>query len=442
MSATFGLHLCWRIAILLWSVALLGVLGRVAVSPLTSQSVVPIYLGAADRWTHGDDLYAPYHFRAQPDVYRYPPGFAACFVPFTWLPPRVAALVWRVVSALVFLTGLWAWTRHGLHLSTGQRGTVFALAAPLVLPSLNNGQANLILIGLLLHGATAVIRGRGGRAGVCLAAAVAVKVYPVAVGLLLTMAFPRRVLPGFLLALVGFAVLPFALDPQTAADQYRRFAEAERAEDRRHGGYQDPPRDLYWVLRTYFVAPSDGIYTGVVIAAAIGMAAGVASNRGGDPRRVAVLAFDLGCVWMTVFGPATEPATYTLLAPTAATAVVRAWSSPARGQLAAALLGYLLLLAPVVRDFFPNGRAFHNLGPQPLGGLLLLGVVSMAAGRPGNCTTAHRIGDRFQPTWLAAVRRRAAPSPSSMPPSSANVAGSGTAVGAADTAIRKINHSL
>lgn len=389
MSAFFQLPLAWRIAILLWSAALLGVLGRVAASPLTSQSVVPIYQGAAERWVHGDDLYAPYHLRAEADVYRYPPGFAACFVPFTWLPPRGAALVWRVVSAMVFLSGLGVWTRHALQLSMAQRGTVFALAAPLVLPSLNNGQANLILIGLLLHGATAVLRSRGAIAGVCLAAAAAIKVYPVAVGLLLATAFPRRVLPGYVLAMASFAVLPFLLAPHSATEQYRRFVQAEQAENRRHGDYQDPPRDLYWVLRTYFVAPSDQNYSGIVIAAALGMAVLVAHaaapwrSRLVKPRRAAtarerlciVLAFDLGCVWMTVFGPATEPATYTLLAPTAATAVVLAWSSLSRLRLVVALAGYLLLLSPVVRDFFPNGRAFHVLGPQPLGGLLLLGVV-------------------------------------------------------------------
>ena len=81
---------------------------------------------------------------------------------------------------------------------------------------------------------------------------------------------------------------------------------------------------------------------------------------------------------MTVLGPATEPATYTLLAATAAAAVVLAWPSRLRYT---ALAGYLLLLAPVVRDFFPNGRAFHELGPQPLGGLLILGTVLWARGQ-------------------------------------------------------------
>lgn len=409
MTALLRLPPAWRGAIFLWAAALLGVLGRVAVSPLSSQSVVPIYLAAAERWAHGDDLYTLYYLRSEPDVYRYPPGFAACFVPFTWLPPRLAAIVWRVVCASVFLTGLGAWVRHALQLPTAQQGVVFALAAPLALPSLNNAQANLVVIGLLLHGATAAIRCRGVLAGACFAAAAAIKVYPAAVGLLVAAALPRRVLPGFVLALAGFAALPFVLAPDCAADHYRRFVEAEQADDRRHGDHQDPPRDLYWVLRTYFLAPSDAIYTGTVIAAAAAMAAAVVVTRYTAPLRsrlvvdsplraatagervCVVLAFDLGCVWMTVFGPATEPATYTLLAPTAAAAVVLAGSS--RLRLALALAGYLLLAAPVVRDFFPNGRAFHALGPQPLGGLLLLAAVvlratgeSVSPTKPSHCS--------------------------------------------------------
>lgn len=374
MTGVRCLHPAWRVAIFLWALALLGVTGRVLVSPLTSQSVVPIYLQASHRWLQGQDLYAPYYLRDQPDVYRYPPGFAACFVPFTAMPPRGAAVVWRLLSAGVFLTGLGLWTRHGLGLCSVGQAAVFALAAPLVLPSLNNGQANLILIGLLLHGMVAAIQNRNGWAGACLAVATSIKLYPAVVVLLLASAGRWRVLLVSGIASAALAVVPFLLMPWTAAEHYRQFVHAEQVENRRHGDYQDPPRDLYWVLRTYAVAPSDEVYTGIVIAAGIGMATLVAATarRGGDPRLATVLAFDLGCVWMTVFGPATEPVTYTLLAPTAAATVVLAWPSPSRLRFAMALAGYLLLLTPVVRDFFPGGRTFHALGPHPIGGLLIL----------------------------------------------------------------------
>jgi hypothetical protein len=362
----------WRWAILVWTVAILGVLGRVALAPLTSQSVVPIYLAAAHRWATGHNLYAPYFLRDQADVYRYPPAFAACFFPFTTMPPRIAAILWRLLSVGVFLSGLSVWTRQALRLPSRHRAVVFTLAAPLVLPSLNNGQTNLILIGLLLHGTAAAIRDRTTWAGLYLAVATSIKLYPAAVVMLLACAGRLRVVLTSSLALAALAAIPLMVQPQTALEHYRQFVQAEQVENRRHGDYQDPPRDLYWVLRTYFIAPSDELYSGIVliVAAVMAVCVVVVARRSDDRRLAAVLALNLGCVWMTVFGPATEPATYTLLAPTAAGAVVQAW--PNRWRFPVAMLGYVLLAAPIVRDFFPNGRSFHALGPHPIGGLLIL----------------------------------------------------------------------
>src|SRR5262249_22259618 len=79
----------------------------------------------------------------------------------------------------------------------------------------------------------------------------------------------------------------------------------------------------------------------------------------------------LACCWMTLFGSAAESATYVLLAPVAAWAVV----APARVPVwvRAVLLGaYALLLAAQVSAWFPAGRQLQALGVQPLGALLLL----------------------------------------------------------------------
>ena len=106
-----GLHPMQRLAVVMWFWLIVGVSGRVAVSKPFVQSVMPIYLDAGQRWVAGEDLYA---FKPPHDVYRNPPGIAAGFVPFTWMPQRVAGLAWRWLSAAVFLVGLVAWTRHGL----------------------------------------------------------------------------------------------------------------------------------------------------------------------------------------------------------------------------------------------------------------------------------------------------------------------------------------
>jgi hypothetical protein len=401
VTAFSRLHPAWRAAVVLWAAVVLGVFGRVTFAPVRSGSVVPVYLHAAVAWGDRTDLYDS---AGQPDQYRNPPGYAAAFVPFTWIHPRAAALLWRSLGLAVFLTGLATWTRHGLQLTTARSGTVFALAAPLVLPSLNNGQVNVLLIGLMLHGMTTAIRGRGIVAGVCLAAATAIKVYPAAVGLLASVVFPPRVLPSFVLATAGFLALPFLMaPPDYVAEQYRKFVENCREDDRHVTGQQVPPRDFFWLLRAYTPNPSIGAYRLAVLALAGGMAVLVAvvARRNPDRRIAAVLALDLGCVWMTVFGPATEAATYTLLAPTAAAAVVLAWSPGSRLRFSVALLGYLLLISPIVRDFFPHGRAFHDLGPQPLGGLLIFAAVRPRSEAAKNAKSAT--SDTYAPGVLEAA---------------------------------------
>ncbi|HJZ54665.1 MAG TPA: glycosyltransferase 87 family protein, partial [Gemmataceae bacterium] len=352
-----------------------------ALSKPGSQSVVPIYLEAARAWVRGDNLY---HWEPPRDLYRNPPGFAAAFVPFTLLPETGAEIAWRAVGAAVFLLGLGRWVRHGLPrpLTPAETGAVFLLAAPLALASLNNGQTNLILIGLLLLGATAAARQQWRTAGAWLAAAATLKVYPLAVGLLVGLGAPRRLFPWLAVWCVLFAAVPFLLhDPAYVLDQHWSFRATVRADDRTFANLHRAPRDLFLVLRVWFTPPAPAVYLGVKLAAAAGMAGLVVLvvRRTPDMRIAAPLALHLGCVWVTVLGPATETHTYTLLGPSAATVPLFAWADRAsyRGKprLVLALLGYGLLVSPVFRDIFPNGTEFQILGPQPVGGLLVLAVV-------------------------------------------------------------------
>ena len=384
------LHPLQWLALAVWVGVLLGVAGRVALSRPGAGSVVPIYLTAAQRWAHSQDLYAP----APPlDVYRNPPWVAAAFVPLTHLPLTAAGLLWCAAGAAAFLTGLGVWVRRGLPrpLSPAESGAVFALAAPLVVSSLNNGQLNLILTGFLLLGAAAAARGCGPLAGLWLALAAGVKLFPVAAGLLIAAAFPRRVLPWFLLALAAVAVLPFALsDTDHVVGAHLSFRDRLRTEDRSFAEVGRAPRDLYLVLRVWVEPPPREAYRTVQLAAAAAMFGLVvlAAWRVRDPRYVSALGLHLGCVWMTVLGPASEAHTYTILGPTAAAVAVLALGDRNRPggmfSFALAAAGCGLLLAPVFRDMFPDGSRFQALGPHPVGGLLVLAAVLVdAVGRLG-----------------------------------------------------------
>jgi hypothetical protein len=397
-----GLHPLQRLAVVAWVALLLGVGGRVAFSRPGAGSVVPIYLHAAQRWAAGADLYA----LAWPlDLYRNPPWVAAAFVPLTWVSVKAASLLWLALSAGVFLAGLALWVRHGLPrpLSAGESGAVFVLAAPLVLSSLNNGQTNLILAGFLLLGATAAARGSGPAAGLWLALAAGVKLFPAAAGLLIASAFPRRVLPWFVLALAGLVAAPFALaDADYVTAQHRGFRDLLGADDRTFADYGRAPRDLFLVLRVWFEPPSREAYRAIQFGAAAAMCALVvlAARRVREPRYASTLGLNLGCVWMTVLGPASEAHTYTMLGPTAAAVAVLAFADRRRpgGWVAFVLAaaGAALLISPVVRDMFPNGSQYQKLGPHPVGGLLVLAAVLLDAvarivRRPGDV----RVGVNF-----------------------------------------------
>jgi hypothetical protein len=377
------LHPAQRVAAFIWLVLLLGVAGRVLAEPARSHTVVPIYLAAAEHWLAGGDLY-----RVAPgmDIFRNPPWFAAAFVPFTLIPEKLAGLLWRGLGAAVFLLGLRAWQRDGLPrpLTPAESGAVFALAAVPAVPSLNNGQTNLLLIGGLLFGAASAARSHFRTAGGWLALAAGLKVYPAAVALLIGLV-RRRVLPVFAAGCAGFAAIPFiAQSPGYVGRQYAEFVHSVRADDRADADPGRAPQDLFLACRVWGRPPRRDVYLGLKLVAAAGMAGLVLLVARRDPRAVVPLAFGLGCGWVTVLGPATEPHTYVVLGSTAAVTLVTAWRPRSFAgclRLSLAGCGYALLVFPLVRDGLPGGRPYHQLALQPVGGCLVLAAVVWDAAR-------------------------------------------------------------
>lgn len=376
-----------RLALAAWAVALLGVSLRVLLAPASKGTVVNIYLKAAEHWLAGENVYLVYPGL---DLFRNPPVVAPLFLPLTLLPVKVAGLIWRWGMAAAFLFAL----RQFLHTfwpqaSRSQRAWTFLLALPLALVSLNNGQMNLLVVAVLMGGASSVAEGRWHRGACGLGAAAGMKLYPGAIGLLLAGAYPRRILPAFLAVTLASALLPFGLQqPHYVSEAYRSLAWSLVHDVR---SYDDPsraPQDAFLILHSWGIRPGREIYLVLQVIVAFVMAAVIwALSRqpaDGDEearKRVVAWAFHLGCVWMTVFGPASEVPTYTLLAPSAAMllATIQSTSSPSRNRFISGLgwLAYALLTAPILRDVFPHGAGFRNLGTMPAGGLLLLIVMTL-----------------------------------------------------------------
>jgi hypothetical protein len=97
-----------------------------------------------------------------------------------------------------------------------------------------------------------------------------------------------------------------------------------------------------------------------------------AGRRRSRAERVHACA-GLGLVWCTLFGPATESATYMLLAPVTAQAVIAVSGRPLWERVAVRG-SYLLMLSVPVALWFPRSVSdpYRALIPQAHGALLLL----------------------------------------------------------------------
>jgi hypothetical protein len=379
MNKWFALPHRTRFAIGLWIALLGGVLGRVAFDKVTAQSVLPIYLEGGRRWAAAEPLYAP--MPQGLDLYRNPPFVAVLTVPFTEMPPRLAALLWRILQIGLFILGLKQFLRDALPpLTPFQRDWFWMLNAVLVLNAFNNAQLNLLLVASALLGIAAAARGAWWTSAFWLVLAAEVKVYPIALAGLVCVCFPKPMIPRCLLLLVAGLALPLGFGhPEYALEQYRGFREAMAADDRSEVPMVRAPRDWTYLPRSFAgTAVPREVSMGVSALAGLAFAAWVAFARKPDRLR---LAFGLGMLWMLLFGPSTEMNTYSVLAPAAAWLAVRG-----RGPRLA-WCGVALLAASILRASFPSD-AFHGLGfLQPLGAVLLL-LDLMAARRDASVPPA------------------------------------------------------
>src|SRR5260370_3357102 len=198
-----------RLAISLWATILIVICIRGLLSQQRN-SVYPIFAGAARNFLAEIDLYA-----ASAGPYRYSPLVAALLLPFGLCPDNIGGVLWRLLNAAVYLGSLAWWCRDVLprSLSASQRAALSLLIVPLSVGSLNNCPCNALVLGLLLARTAAVARQYWNLASGCVALACLFKLYPVSVGLLLAILYPRRFSGRFLIALAIGLAQPFLFKP-------------------------------------------------------------------------------------------------------------------------------------------------------------------------------------------------------------------------------------
>lgn len=372
---------CWesrtrweRTALIVWCAILLFVCVRAFIAP-DRRTVYPIFSGSAQLWWSGADLYEPHRPDTVQGGYRYTPTFAILLTPFAVFPDSVGGVLWRLVSTLALLGSL-AWLARSvlpLALSRDQFAWLTLLCLPLTVQSLSNGQANLLVIAAMLGTVAAVREQRWNLACVLMTLAFVCKVYPLALGMVLIVLYPRQLLLRMALAIGVSLLVPFVLQqPQYVLDQYGKWIALLRADDRTNTEPENMHRDLWLLIDLYGLPVSRRLYTLLQLLGGVGVAVLCwARQRQGWPVQALLTStLALAVTWMMVLGPVVESSTFLLLAPSLAACVLaelqgfRSWRTP----LLAGSAGLFVLAA--LLGAIANTAKLHVIGLHPWASLL------------------------------------------------------------------------
>ena len=392
------------IVIGLWLAVILGVTIRGIAAP-HQNSVFLIFRDAGRAWLAGQPLYS--HI----GKYLYSPLAAALFAPFALMPDWGASALWRLATGLAYLFAVIYWFRRyesysssrlryrpelpseDTKATSGKLSSLvptvtvlgLALLLPLSIGNLNNGQASPLIIALLLCGCLAVLDERWTLAAGCIAIATFFKIYPLAIGLLLAVIEPRKLTWRLILGVLILGILSLVLQrPDYVISQYVDWWRSLGADQRRVSTELGSWRDAWLLLRIAHIPITVGAYAVLQAAAALAGAA-YCWWRSKHWSRAAVVwcVFSVGCLWITLFGPSTELATYIFLAPVVAFACAKVLVPVIQKRqpfgwlqfLSVAAYG-LLLLAEALNAWVPVIRQNNYLHAiQPVAALFFLTLI-------------------------------------------------------------------
>jgi hypothetical protein len=353
----------------LWVTVLFIICCRVALL-YPQHDVFVTYLGAGREWIKSQALYSTTR------GFVYSPLIAGCFALFSWLPERLGAILWRFLNAAALLWAMSWWLKMGLHHRIPGRSfiLVFLLLLPLSIGNLNNGQVNPLVIGLLMMAILSAYSERWLVSALCLAISAYLKVYPLSVGLLLLVIYPRQLAWRLAGMLILLGALSFILqEPGYVLEQYQRWF-ATRAADSRRMNMDIAPRDFVMVLKALHINLSGHaiVVLQVLAGAAVAALCGFGRLRKWPEERLLVCVFTLGSCWMLLFGPTTEDATYVMLAPPLVLALVHAFHEFRLSwmRIPPSLSYAILLLGLAANSFLGLKKSVYSMSVQPFGALV------------------------------------------------------------------------
>ncbi len=386
-------------------------------------SVYRMFAAGTRHWWHNQSLYASYTISEGLDSYRYSPAFAVALTPFACLPGPLGPIAWSFTSI-----GLLAWAMHVLVRDVlpgcwpmRREAWFLVLVAIGSAVGIWSLQSNALVTALIVLGLAATLRQQWWKAAVFLALPVFIKLWPLALVLLLIVYWPRQLLGRFAVVCLALLLVPYLTrPPQIVAWQYREwYITLTGPLQARWPGYRDAWTMWEEFCRLIGHAPDQPFYQGAYralrLSAAIGvlgwclwqgrrLAGKVAENGSGPlsaPHRAGesevvskcgaaalgranrghllMLILSMWVAWQLLFGPGTEQLTYGIIAPSASWAVLlsiaerravwltcTAWAMLARlpsGDIERALLGIFCgarALAPLGVALFVGWLIWHE----------------------------------------------------------------------------------
>lgn len=345
-----------RRALVLWACLAVAVCIKSAVST-DPHSVYPQFAAASHHWWADKSLYADYEKTEGIDGYRYSPAFAVAFSPLAYLPPRLGTAIWGVISIAILVWALHVFARDVLpgQWPPKREGIFLTLALPGSVIGIWSAQSNAIVIATIMLALAAIVRHRWWAAAMLLAIPVFIKLWPIAIVMLLLVFWPRQRAWRFAIACAALAIVPFVTrPPSTIAWQYHEwYAALTGPFQGRWGGY----RDAYTIWETLHPPVNETIYRALQLLGAFavflwccwqhrrlkatfagtGMEVFVtrapsfseSTSRQPPPSpssnqecRFLVLILSIWAAWQLFLGPCTEQLTYGIIAPSTAWAVI------------------------------------------------------------------------------------------------------------------------
>lgn len=337
-------------------------------------SVYPQFAASSHHWWGDKSLYADYGPTEHIDGYRYSPAFAVAFTPLAYLPARLGTMLWNVASIALLLWALhvfvrdvlpgeWTARREGVFLSLALAGSAIGIWS---------GQSNAVITASILLALAGIARERWWTASALLAVAVFIKIWPLAIVMLLVAFWPLKLTWRFAVVCAVLALVPFLTRPPSVVVwQYHEwYAGLTGPLQGRWGGYRDA-----WTIWEQFCkpnAPNRHIYMAMQLVGAIGVFGWCCWQyrrlKGlAQPGHLLVLIFSIWASWQLFLGPGTEQLTYGIIAPSAAWGVMVSFAEKRMRWLTATACAMLALLPSgdiekaVVR-LYPDGMILLPLG--------------------------------------------------------------------------------